>query len=50
MRRTFNLGIGMVLVLPQEDVERSAALLRDLGEKPYIIGELASGKRGVEFV
>lgn len=50
MRRTFNLGIGMVLVLPQEHAGRAATLLAARGETPHALGELVPGERGVEFV
>lgn len=50
MRRTFNLGIGMVLVLPQEQAGRAATLLAARGETPHALGDLVAGDRGVEFV
>lgn len=50
MRRTFNLGVGMVLALPEAQAGRTLGLLAEMGEKPSVIGELVSGDRGVEFV
>ena len=49
MRRTFNMGIGFVIVLPPE---RSASLLDALhsaGERAFAIGTVTEG-RGVSFV
>ncbi len=38
MLRTFNCGIGMVVVLPGEAVERATALLRGHGLQAWLIG------------
>jgi phosphoribosylformylglycinamidine cyclo-ligase len=40
MNRTFNNGIGMVLVLPAAEAEACAATLRGLGETVYTIGRI----------
>jgi len=42
MRRTFNLGIGYVLVVAPEGVDAVAAALRDAGEAPVVIGRVGS--------
>ncbi|HEY6458514.1 MAG TPA: phosphoribosylformylglycinamidine cyclo-ligase, partial [Polyangiaceae bacterium] len=38
MRRTFNLGVGFVFVVPQGDAARTADALRALGEEPITLG------------
>jgi phosphoribosylformylglycinamidine cyclo-ligase len=52
MRRTFNLGIGMVVVLEEEAVDSALNVLRDLGEDAYRIGHLseANGPAEVRYV
>ncbi|TNG89844.1 phosphoribosylformylglycinamidine cyclo-ligase [Pasteurellaceae bacterium USgator11] len=40
MYRTFNCGVGMVIALPQKDVETALALLRQAGEKVWVIGQI----------
>lgn len=50
MDRTFNNGLGMILVVGKKDgpaIERS---LKRAGEAYYVIGEIRSGERGVRFV
>ena len=42
--RTFNYGIGMVLVVPEESVEDILGRLNGLKEKAYVIGEIAACK------
>jgi phosphoribosylformylglycinamidine cyclo-ligase len=43
MLRTFNTGIGLVLVVSAGDVERVAAILREHGEAPCVIGRIVGG-------
>ena len=40
MRRTFNLGVGLVIILSNRAVDKCMATLRKLGERPFIIGEV----------
>ncbi len=41
MLRTFNCGIGMVLVVPKDEAKSIIATLETQNEKAYVIGELA---------
>jgi len=53
MWRTFNNGIGMILVVKAEESEGVLMRLKDLGERPYLIGEIAEAKgeeERVEFI
>ena len=45
-RRTFNLGIGMILVVTKENVLQAEAALRKLREKPIRLGEVTRHKPG----
>jgi phosphoribosylformylglycinamidine cyclo-ligase len=45
-RRTFNLGVGMILVMPSRSVDRAMRLLKRAGEKPWIAGEVETQRRG----
>jgi phosphoribosylformylglycinamidine cyclo-ligase len=51
MLRTFNNGIGMVLVVPAEDADEIMIRLKGLNEKAYIIGEIESKgrKKNIQF-
>ncbi len=40
MFNTFNMGVGMSIVVPKEEVEIALAILRENGEDAYIIGEI----------
>jgi phosphoribosylformylglycinamidine cyclo-ligase len=50
MRRTFNLGVGMVLCVRQDKAEGVLQGLRTAGEKPFPVGHLRPGPRGVIYV
>ncbi len=47
MYRTFNMGVGMVIVCSSNDAETVAAHLRDRGEKCYEIGRVVEGNHDV---
>jgi phosphoribosylformylglycinamidine cyclo-ligase len=47
MYRTFNCGIGMVVVVAPADVDAALAHLKASGETAWIIGGVGSGSRGV---
>ena len=50
MNRTFNNGIGMVVVVPAEHAEATAATLRAAGEQVYTIGAIAPRGDGAAVV
>ncbi len=41
LRRTFNLGLGLVMVVDAAQVDAVSACLRDGGETPIVVGEVA---------
>ena len=47
LARTFNMGIGMVLIVSAEKKEEAASILNSLGEDVYEIGELANRPDGM---
>ena len=49
MFNIFNMGIGMVLVLPAEQAPRAIEILEGFGEKGSVIGEVTS-RPGVDIV
>ena len=40
MFNTFNMGVGMSIVVAPEDEETALAVLREAGEDPYVIGSI----------
>jgi phosphoribosylformylglycinamidine cyclo-ligase len=49
MFRTFNMGIGLCLVLAPRDAANAAAALRVAGEKVFEIGDIVPGSRTVRY-
>jgi len=47
MRRTFNMGIGMILVVSRRDLPKATALLKKAKGPFYQIGTIVRGKRRV---
>ncbi|MCW3100042.1 MAG: phosphoribosylformylglycinamidine cyclo-ligase [Chthonomonadaceae bacterium] len=50
MFRTFNMGIGFILVVPAEQAPLLAHRLNALGESAYILGNIHRGVREVDIV
>ncbi len=48
MYRTFNCGVGMVLVLDQSVVKQSLSILEAAGENAFVIGEVVAGNSDVK--
>ena len=50
MFNTFNMGVGMSVVVAAEDADRAVACLRAEGEDAYVIGEIVPSEDGVVIV
>jgi phosphoribosylformylglycinamidine cyclo-ligase len=48
--RTFNMGIGMILVCHPENKEKIISHLKDKKEKYWIIGKIKSGERKIIYI
>jgi phosphoribosylformylglycinamidine cyclo-ligase len=44
MYRTFNMGIGFMLVTPKERAQKVISHLTKYGEHAWVIGEIVKGK------
>ena len=47
MFNTFNMGVGMVLIVPEEEAETALAILQENGEDAYVIGAVARGEEKI---
>ena len=50
MLRTFNMGVGLILVVAAGDADAVVSRLRAAGESPAVIGAIAPGSPGVRYV
>jgi phosphoribosylformylglycinamidine cyclo-ligase len=49
MLRTFNMGMGMLLVVPSAKFKKTQSVLERVGEKFYTIGRVTKGERKVTY-
>ncbi|MDY5941530.1 MAG: phosphoribosylformylglycinamidine cyclo-ligase [Eubacteriales bacterium] len=47
MYNTFNMGVGMSVIVKPEEADRALEILREAGEDAYIMGEILPGGEGV---
>ena len=47
MFNTFNMGVGMSVVVAKEDAEKAIEILKANGEDAYIMGEIIASEEGV---
>ncbi|PYQ44915.1 MAG: phosphoribosylformylglycinamidine cyclo-ligase [Acidobacteria bacterium] len=49
MLRTFNMGLGMLLVVPSAKFKKAQSVLERVGEKYYTVGRVVKGERKVTY-
>lgn len=47
MYGTFNMGVGMVMVINKEDKEKVLSFLQEREETVYVLGDIKAGEKGV---
>ncbi len=47
MFNTFNMGVGMSIVVPADEADKALAILRENGEDAYVIGEIVESDEKV---
>ena len=47
MYNTYNMGLGMIVAVDKEDVEKTMKAIESAGDKPYIVGHIEAGDKGV---
>lgn len=50
MYNTFNMGLGMVIAVDKDDVEKTLKAIDKAGEKAFEIGYIDKGTKGVELI
>ena len=49
MLRTFNMGLGLLLVIPAKKFKKAQTVLEKIGEKAYTVGRIVKGDRKVMY-
>lgn len=47
MYNTYNMGLGMILAVAPENVDKAMEAIKTAGETPYIVGKVENGEKGV---
>lgn len=50
MYKTFNMGIGMIIAVDKKDEKETIEILKNLGEKPFVIGYLEKDEKSINIV
>jgi len=49
MYSTFNMGVGMMIIVSPDDVDTALETLKAAGEDAYVVGKVEDGEKGVEL-
>ncbi|MDY4597979.1 phosphoribosylformylglycinamidine cyclo-ligase [Faecalimonas umbilicata] len=47
MYNTYNMGLGMIVAVDKDDVEKTVAAIKAAGEDAYVVGHIETGEKGV---
>ena len=50
MFNTYNMGVGMSVIVPADEAEKALKVLRDNGVDAYTIGEIVEGESKIEII
>ena len=50
MFNTFNMGVGMSVIVKNSDTDKALTALRENGVAAYVIGEIAQGEKKIEII
>ena len=50
MYNTFNMGIGMAIIISKNDKEKALQILQEAGETAYVIGEVTQGNKEINII
>ena len=47
MYNTYNMGLGMIVAVSPDKVEKAMEAIKSAGDVPYVVGEIKAGEKGV---
>ena len=50
MYNTFNMGVGMSIVVGANDVDKALKILKDNGEDAYVVGKIVKSEEKIEII
>ncbi len=49
MFNTFNMGVGMTIIVSKDDIDKTIKVLKENGEDAYVLGTISKSDEGVEI-
>lgn len=49
MFNTFNMGVGMTIIVSKDDIDKTIKVLKENGEDAYVLGTISKSNEGVEI-
>jgi phosphoribosylformylglycinamidine cyclo-ligase len=49
MFNTYNMGVGLMFVVPKDQADKAVAVIQAAGEKATVVGEIVAGEKGVDI-
>lgn len=49
MYNTYNMGLGMIVAVDPADVDKTMEAMRSAGDRPYVVGKIIDGEKGVDL-
>ena len=49
MYNTYNMGLGMIVAVDPADVDKAMEAMKSAGDKPYVVGKIVDGEKGVDL-
>ena len=50
MREIFNMGLGMLMIVSEEDSERTVECLEEMGEDPVLLGLVETERELIRYL
>lgn len=50
MYNTFNMGIGMAIIVKKEEAQKAIEIIEQQGEKAYVIGQVVEGQKEIKII
>ncbi len=47
MFNTYNMGVGMIVAVDKNEVDRTMEAIKKAGDTPYVVGEIVEGEKGI---
>ena len=50
MFNTFNMGVGMTVIVGKDDVDKALEILKSNGENAYVIGQIIKDEEKIKMI